>query len=362
MGEILGFAGHGSVYGTGIARPRRGSAVVISHGSALAFWRRARAEDPAWTRELLGELYPDDILLGLGAEDLAADTSLRPLELPALPYEHARHAARALGLRGPVDVVVGKRSARRESLALRCHMWSGPLSDGLVVGVDHGVYVCSPEVVLMQLAHSIGLYRALALAMELCGSYSVLENGSCAWDVASLMSVRRIQKLVGLSAGYAGVRTMRRVCCFALDNSASPRETALAIMLSLPRDFGGYGCGKPKLNAEVPLSAEASRECQRSKLVADLLFDEADLDVEYQGREWHEKYEDRLSDESRQNALMMMGKSCLFVSKEQLSSEIRMEGIANLIRKRLGLAPFRKKLTPAMALRRAQMMSDLGLI
>lgn len=118
---------------------------------------------------------------------------------------------------------------------------------------------------------------------------------------------------------------------------------------------------KPLLNAEIMLSAAAARECSRSSLRADLLFDEADLDVEYQGREWHTKPEDRTSDEARQNALMMMGKSCLFISREQISDEARMDGIALLIRSRLGLRPYRRPLSTGMSLRRHQMMLDFGL-
>ena len=360
MDRFAGVSGFGGAYGTGIVRPQRGSSIVIGYESALAFWRRVRVGDPVLARELLGQLYPDDVLASLDAESLAADTSLRPLELPSRACGRAQHAAMITGLKAPLDVVVGKRSARRPSSALVCHTWSGPVADGLLVSIESGVFVSSPELVIMQLAHGLGLYKSIALAMELCGSYSLLSNGRCEWGVIPLTNVARINRLACISAECRGVATMRRVGRLAMDNSGSPRETALAVMLSLPRSLGGWGCGKPRLNADISLSEKASRECSRSKLVADLLFDDADLDVEYQGREWHEKSEDRLSDETRQNALMMMGKSCLFVSKEQLSDEERMDGIAALIRKRLGFEPFRKELTPKMAFRRVQMMSDLG--
>ena len=362
MDRLAGVSGFGGVYGTGIVRPQRGSSIVIGYESALAFWRRVRVEDPMWTRELLGQLYPDEMLTTLDAEALAADTSLRPLELPNLAFERARHAAAILGLSMPLTVVVGKRPARRPSSALVCHTWSGPIADGLLVPVEPGVFMCSPELVVMQLAHSLGLYKSIALVMELSGSYSISSNGQCEWDVISLTSVARLNCLVCVSAECRGIRTMRQVGRLAMDNSASPRETALAVMLSLPRDLGGWGCGKPRLNADICLSEEAARECSRPKLIADLLFEDAGLDVEYQGREWHEKSEDRLSDETRQNALMMMGKSCLFISKDQLRDESRMDGIARLIRSKSGLEPFRKELSPKMASRRMQMMADLGVL
>ena len=99
MDRLAGTSGFGGVYGAGIARPQRGSSIVIGYESALAFWRRSRVEDPALTREFLAQLYPDDMLATLDAEALAADTSLRPLELPNSPFERIHHAALALGLR-----------------------------------------------------------------------------------------------------------------------------------------------------------------------------------------------------------------------------------------------------------------------
>lgn len=85
MDGLAGTSRFGGVYGAGIARPQRGSSIVIGYESALAFWRRSRVEDPALTRELLGQLYPDDMLATLDAEALAADTSLRPLEFQTRP-------------------------------------------------------------------------------------------------------------------------------------------------------------------------------------------------------------------------------------------------------------------------------------
>ena len=97
MDRLAGVSGFGGVYGTGIVRPQRGSSIVIGYESALAFWRRVRVEDPMWTRKLLGQLYPDEMLATLDAEALAADTSLRPLELPNCKDSRPRRTPRRRG-------------------------------------------------------------------------------------------------------------------------------------------------------------------------------------------------------------------------------------------------------------------------
>lgn len=356
-----GIQNWGGVYGTGIARPQKGSSIVIGFESALEFWRRVRIENPAWTRELLGELYPDELLASFDNESLAADSSLRPLELPHAPFPYAQHAAKVLGFDGPIDVVVGRQSSRRRSSLLNCRVWNGTIADGLIARVEQGVYLCSPELVVAQLASSYGLYRALALAMELCGSYAMTADGNCEWDMGPLTSRDRILRAIELSDRFGGKDLARQASFYCMDGSASPMETNLSIMLSLPRKLGGWGCGKPLLNERIELNGPASRECARSYLVADLLFERAGIDVEYQGREWHTNQEDRSSDEARQNALLMMGMSCLFVSGEQIHSEERLDGIAETIRSMSGLRPHRSAPTPVMRFRRSQMMSDLGL-
>lgn len=361
MGGLASISGFEGVYGAGLPRSKRGSSIVIGYESGLRFWRRVRSEDDSWTRELLGEFYPLELLLGLDAESLYADSSLRPLELPCECHERVARTAASFGLNAPVDVVVGRRSTRRDSSAVKCHVWNGPVPDGLLACIDPGVYVMSPELIFAQLAHRIGLYRSIGLAMELCGTYTFSASGGCEWDVSPVSCVERIRKVLAISESFRGRDVARQAASYAIDGSASPMETSLAVALSLPRRLGGWGCDRPVLNARIELDDAARRECGRGYLVADLLFERAGLDVEYQGKEWHSTPCDRSSDERRQNALMMMGLSCVFVSRAQIGEASRIDGIADLIRKRSGLKRFRELPSPHMYACRNTLMDELGL-
>lgn len=158
MGEGIGFGG---VYGSGLVRPQRGSSIVVGHESALRFWANVRRSNAGMTKELLGELYPDDMLASIDTESVWADCSLLPLELPHDVAPRIAHASAALGLDGPLDIVVGKDSARRASAGARCHVWKGPIPDGLICCPEPGVYVVAPEVALMQVASGLGFSRRL---------------------------------------------------------------------------------------------------------------------------------------------------------------------------------------------------------
>lgn len=358
MGEGIGFGG---VYGSGLVRPQRGSSIVVGHESALRFWANARRSNAGMTKELLGELYPDDMLASIDTESVWADCSLLPLELPHDAAPRIAHASAALGLDGPLDIVVGKDSARRASVGARCHVWKGPVPDGLICCPEPGVYVVAPEVALMQMASGLGFYKTLALAMELCGTYSRFGTDGCEYDVLPLTTPERIARVVSFCERVSGAGIVRKALRFIARNSASPRETSLAISLGLTRTLGGWGCGVPELNRKIELSDEARSQCGRSYLVADLFYESAGLDIEYQGKEWHTSDEGRSRDEARQNALMQMGISCLFISAEQLADETKMEGVARLIRRRCGLRPFSSDESQQMRARRARMMRELGL-
>lgn len=357
MGGAIGFGG---VYGSGLVRPQRGSSIVVGCESALRFWGNARRSNATMAKELLGELYPDDMLASLAAEDIWADCSLLPLELPHEAAARIDHACAALALGGPLDVVVGKDSARRLSVGAKCHVWKGPVPDGLTCCPEPGVYVVAPEIALLQVAAGLGFYKALALAMELCGTYSSDEANRCEYGVAPVTNAARIGRLVDIVGRVRGLDVARQVARHSMDNSASPRETALAAMLSLPRRLGGWGCPRPELNVEIGLSESAAHQCGRSYLVADLLYRRAKLDIEYQGKEWHTADEGRSRDEARQNALMQMGYSCVFVAAKQIADESKIDGIADLIKKKSGLRPERTAINEQMRACRAKMLTDLG--
>lgn len=358
MGEGIGFGG---VFGSGLVRPQRGSSIVVGYGSALRYWAGVRCSDNELTRQLLGELYPDAMLARLTTEGVWAECSLAPLELPRDAATRICHASSVLGLDGPLDIVVGKPEARRASLGARCHAWRGPIPDGLICCPEPGVYVVAPEIALLQVIAELGLYRALALAMELCGTYSLDSVRGCEFDVLPITNSARIGHLVEIAGRVRGLDVARQIARHCLDGSASPRETALAVMLSLPRRLGGWGCPKPQLNAEIRLSESAAIQCGRSYLVADLFYRKAKLDIEYQGKEWHTADEGRSRDEARQNALMQMGYSCVFVAAGQLADESKVDGVAELIKRRSGLRLERAPLSAQMRAHRAQMMNDLGI-
>lgn len=346
------------IIGAGVPKPEHGTSLVISHASALEAYRRARWDGVEGA--LLEDLYPDSMIPSLGPESLAADESLRPLRLPAHSHDMAARANTLIGCSGRLDVIVGRAQARRSPAALNCHVWTGLVSDGLVSQLDAGVYLSGPELLFAQMARLLSKVSLLELAYELCGSYAIrLDGKDCAFDIAPLTTPERLRWVVGACPGIKGVGRARWAASHVLAGSSSPMEAKLAILLSLPRSEGGWGCEPPLLNHSIHLSREAQSHCGRTRLDADLYFERAQTDVEYHGKRWHSGLVNKMSDDARANALDMMGIDCNVIWGTQIYDEEALDGVATLVRERAHMRPQRSPETVRMRLARAALLDEL---
>ena len=212
------------------------------------------------------------------------------------------------------------------------------LSEGSFLRVCGGVYVPSPELCFMrEAAHSENEASLLELGFELCGSYRTrrsCENPS--YQVHPLTTVRKLSNYAKLNASANGAKKAARATQWIADNSASPREAQLAIVLGLPCSQGGGGLGTPWMNYKVEASRKAQLISGRRFFLCDLCWPEAKLDVEYQSREMHQGEAARVSDSQRTKALKSMEWDVTEVTNVDFDSSTSMEVIVSTLRKSLG--------------------------
>ena len=60
----------------------------------------------------------------------------------------------------------------------------------------------------------------------------------------------------------------RRAAPWILDNAASPREAALALLMTLPNHLGGYHFARPRLNHSIELTGAARPLSRKEYYVA----------------------------------------------------------------------------------------------
>ncbi|MCL2530248.1 MAG: hypothetical protein FWE41_08000 [Coriobacteriia bacterium] len=211
--------------------------------------------------------------------------------------------------------------------------------------MSEGVYVASPELCFFQMANKLPFIKLIELGFELCGFYPIPRNGYVkekgankkAFDVRRLRtSTKKLAAFLERMKGIAGQRQALRALNYILDRSASPMETKLTLLLTLPYRLGGFGLPKPKLNDGVNPSKKVLRNASQSVFVCDLCWPEADLIVEYDSEKFHEGARRITKDSKRRNALISTGKQVISITKDEIKIINQFEDLVELIAINLG--------------------------
>lgn len=241
----------------------------------------------------------------------------------------------------PAHILIGSGSRCRVSETCVPHVCAVELSGTSFYQVGEGIFVSSPALTFVHLAaRERSLVSLLELGGELCGTYQSKRTGvDPAYDVVPLCSARGLGDFVARNPSVKGARRVARALPYLMDSSASPRETKQALLFGLPKRYGGYGLGIPRMNYEVRASEAARAISGRRSFRCDLCWPEKKLDVEYQSKEAHEGEYMRIRDSRRTNALISMGWTVVCVTNDELDSFVATETIARTLGRHLGVRP-----------------------
>ena len=304
---------------------------IVTHQSALEFWRKTDIEGS------LIEKTP-----------CAIKPQAKPLDAKELRIEDFQ------GLTIPLHVLVGSDNARKVNRNLHCHICSGEFPKGSFVRMGSGLTVSPPELCFLQMADTLSLVDLIALGFELCGAYRLPavnsfvgqntignveseDNKGFRGDLP-LTSINSLNTYIAKAANLKGSIKARRALLFIADGSASPMETILAMLLTLPYKLGGYGFAKPLLNyrIEVPAGGKSTGKPRQSKYYyCDLYWPDKKVDVEYDSDAYHTGSERIAQDAIRRNALSSMGITVVTVSRIQIAKPLNMRELAEILSKLL---------------------------
>ena len=314
--------------------------LFLTHKSALEYWR----------------LH--------GLQGTAHESARRSRKRTVPGYPPAASALSQADLRGltlPLDVTVGNKNARRTSCMVRSHVLSELLPEGCFVDIGNGLFVSSPEFCFFQMASGLKLAKAVELGLELCGSYSLLGNNSARAEVESisgaaivgeenqesvrrkgfykrppLTSAKKLGALATRMAGMNGLQQVDKVLPYITDGSASPMETILVILLSLPYRMGGYGLPLPEMNIRINLSKTVKTSASKAYYVCDLFWPKVNIAAEYDSDTFHTGADRIASDSKRRNTLASAGLVVITVTNQQIRSVIEFEKVAKLLARNMG--------------------------
>lgn len=328
--------------------------IYISHITALECWRSGRFDarlrvpcsgkrvrHPVGSSELIG-----DADKAARARSRDADTAAFFQGRKAVDVDRARGDSLLLesGLplgrvsrESPVHVVVPRTCDRIDCVGVRCHVHARPFPPGSFVRLDEDLYASSPELCFVQMASVLPALELLALGFELCGTYARNCDGRTQYGRPMLLTtVSALVRYVESARGIPGAAAARRVLKHLVACSASPRETALTLLLCLPRRMGAYALSHPELNYRMDVP-DARRDCtEKGYYLCDLYWSQAKLDVEYESDEYHTGPSRIARDSERRDDLSHLGVSVRTMTNHQIMDPARFDKAARQLAAALG--------------------------
>jgi len=190
------------------------------------------------------------------------------------------------------------------------------------------------------------LVKLITLGFEMCGSYSLPGNASTGGDQCDLVQtmynlppLTSKKKLTAFSArmeGWIGHKQALKALRFVMDDSASPMETVLVMLLTLPYRLGGYGLPMPELNGSIYPKKRVSHFAGKSFYRGDLLWRDAGVVAEYNSDAEHASQNRIAMDAIRRNDLSLCGIFEVTVTSRQIKSMELFDKVARQIAARIG--------------------------
>ncbi|WP_417119067.1 hypothetical protein [Olsenella phocaeensis] len=290
--------------------------IFVSGGSSLELLRRSRIDNqvtvaPTGLRRVRRSACPYERLGDVAVDRLSgllAINAAHPLRLHAPdPGHRVRHrlvASDMCSVEFPATAFLG-------------------LSSPLLKPGTHGFAIDVPQLSLLQLARDrqrrirrgiledfAALVDLTEFTNEMCGSYGRDPRdplrGACTYGLRPL---QRLEDFSGFLAGCSrmrGIALARQAAHLAVESAASPMESLLALLLSLPPELGGIGLEKPLVNQPLDLGP-SGRGVQHRRLRPDLYFPGLELALEYDSGEWHDLAEQRREDVRRMQDYAALG-------------------------------------------------------
>lgn len=263
----------------------------------------------------------------------------RPLDLRLDPPSETSVAhARALlgGCEEPLSIVVGRPSDRRRLEGAWCEVCSRPFPARSIISLDERVGLPSPELLFLQMHAHLDDTACIALGFELCGHYCRQGTDAVAYELPPSTTPDALRRYLNRSPNVRHCARARRNLRFVRASSASPRETQLAMLLSLPHRHGGYAFANPILNRPIDVSAVTGNAWGADMRRTDLSWEGTRVAVEYDSSTYHSGSEKIERDAKRRTLLQAAGYHVVVVTNDQLKKITEMDRVGHTLSRLMG--------------------------
>lgn len=134
--------------------------------------------------------------------------------------------------------------------------WDDRLPEGSV-RIIRGRRMSTPEFLYLRRASQLGPSRLAQLGMELCGLYAtdhLDDPRSYRVFGESVCTIRGLRAYLRGARGLAGYDQAMDSLAYVAEGSHSPMASYLFLLLTLPREMGGYGLDRPMIGVDYQLT------------------------------------------------------------------------------------------------------------
>lgn len=252
-----------------------------------------------------------------------------------------------------------KSMSRYTTQNFKYHARSCAFPPGALCRISKGILVTSPALLLVELANELDLIELIMLGCELASTYTPNRDDLRGFSTCQpLLRPAGLQRFINQLGTYNGSKRARVAAKHMIPDSASPMETKVALLLSLPKRLGGFGLPTPELNHEITVETERCVGYKRGAIRFDMFWKKGSLAVEYDSDQWHTGPEKIQADSMRRNAINALGYDVITITNQEYQNIDSMTDIARTIAKKV-----RHKMRPVDAneySRRVQLMRVLS--
>ena len=244
----------------------------------------------------------------------------------------------------PVHILVPKASQRKKGPEYICHILSENLPDNSFIEVAPDIYVICPELCFLLAANYYPIHKLVLLGNDLCATY-YSDNRSqygqqhrppVTCKKAVIDYLNKCFNIKGLKKALVGIK-------YVLDNSNSPMESIIAVLMTLPISYGGYALLAPDLNQEIVLSPSGAMYLGRKTCRGDAVWEDERLVLEYDSLSAHLSLEQFHYDKKRASAIAMSGYRIISVTSDQLKNFRAVENLFETLRHELGMRKYQTR-------------------
>lgn len=278
--------------------------VILSNISALEFWRSPLSDSSRARKPSRARIMPEDAPHATAIEEYG----LIGNEVFSLPLH--------------VMALDGRRKSTHDLVVHQSRFLpAGSLRSISIPGCDKAVFVTSPELTLVHMASLLSFPQTVHLGYEFCGTYA--PDKSRPYGIRGripLATPSSIKACLLELENVRGTKTVRKALPRILEQSASPRESTLAALVTLPCMRGGSGIAHPLMNAIVPIGKRNRWTADKSFFRCDLLWPDQGVAVEYDSTLCHTGAERIAQDAQRRNALESLGITVVTATWQQVAN------------------------------------------